>query len=154
MSVVFTLTSAAILAGITLSSATTIAIIDQVSDGIMDINEPIETMFNDCELLKKTLLAHGCGVKVVSENEIIVETQCGNMRYVRENASLPFGLLLDEITNPDELFENLKSFEVDYGRNVQAYTYNHIKENLTDGMSIADEEVLEDDSLFLTINIE
>lgn len=100
MSVVFTLTSAAILAGITLSSATTIAIIDQVSDGVMDINEPIETMFNDCELLEKTLLAHGCGVKVVSENEIIVETQCGNMRYVRENSYLSFGLLLDEITNP------------------------------------------------------
>ena len=154
MSVVFTLTSAAILAGITLSSATTIAIIDQVSDGVMDINEPIETMFNDCELLEKTLLAHGCGVKVVSENEIIVETQCGNMRYVRENSSLSFGLLLDEISNPDELFDNLKSFEVDYGRNVQAYTYNHIKENLTDGMSIDEEVVMEDDSLFLTINID
>ncbi len=154
MSVVFTLTSAAILAGITLSSATTIAIIDQVSDGVMDVNEPIETMFNNCELLEKTLLNHGCGVKVISENEIIVETECGNMRYVRENASLPFGLLLDEISNPDKFFENLKSFEVDYGRNVQAYTYNHIKENLSDGMSITDEEVLEDDSLFLTINIQ
>ena len=154
MSVVFTLTSAAIVAGITLSSATTIAIIDQVSDGEMDINEPIETMFNDCELLQKTLLAHGCSVKVVSENEIIVETECGNMRYVRENTSLPFGLLLDEVSNPDELFENLRSFEVDYGRNVQAYTYSHIKENLSDGMSIENEEVLEDDSLYLTINIE
>lgn len=154
MSVVFTLTSAAVLAGMTLSTATTIAVINQVSDGEIDINEPIETMFNDCELLEKTLLAHGCGVKVISENEIIVETECGNMRYIRENASLPFGLLLDEISNPEELFENLKSFEVDYGRNVQAYTYNHIKENLTDGMSIANEEVLEDDSLVLTINIE
>lgn len=154
MSVVFTLTSAAILAGITLSTATTIAVIDQVSDGVMDINEPIETMFNDCELLEKTLLNHGCGVKVVSENEIIVETKCGNMRYVRNDASLPFGLWLDEISNPDELFENLKSFEVDYGRNVQAYTYNHIKNNLSDGMNIEDEEVLDDDSLLLTINIE
>lgn len=154
MSVVFTLTSAAVLAGMTLSTATTIAVINQVSDGEIDISEPIETMFNDCELLEKTLLAHGCGVKVISENEIIVETECGNMRYIRENASLPFGLLLDEISNPEELFENLKSFEVDYGRNVQAYTYNHIKENLTDGMSIANEEVLEDDSLVLTINIE
>lgn len=154
MSVVFTLTSAAILAGITLSSATTIAIIDQVADGVMDVNAPIETMFNDCELLEKTLLAHGCGVKVISENEIIVETECGNMRYIRNDVSQAFGLLLDEISNPDELFENLKSFEVDYGRNVQAYTYNHIKENLTDGMSISDEEVLEDDSLFLTINVD
>lgn len=154
MSVVFTLTSAAILAGVTLSSATTIAIIDQVSDGVIDTSEAIETMFNDCELLEKTLLAHGCGVKVISENEIIVETECGNMRYIRDDVSQAFGLLLDEISNPDELFENLKSFEIDYGRNVQAYTYNHIKENLSVGMSIADEEVLEDDSLFLTINVE
>lgn len=154
MSVVFTLTSAAILAGITLSTATTIAVIDQVADGEIDINAPIETMFNDCEILEKTLLNHGCGVKVVSENEIIVETECGNMRYVRSDASQAFGLLLDEISNSDKLFENLKSFEVDYGRNVQAYTYNHIKDNLTDDMSIQDEVVLDDDALLLTINIE
>lgn len=153
MSVTFTLASAAILAGITLSTATTMAVIDQVSDGVMDIDTPIETMFNDCELLQKTLLAHGCGVNVVSENEIIVETECGNMRYVRSDASQAFGLLLDEISNLDELFDELKSFELDYGRNVQSYTYDHIKGNLTNEMSIDNEEVLDDDSLLLTINI-
>ncbi len=154
MSVIFTLTSAAVLAGITLSTATTMAVIDQVADGTLDINKPIETMFIDCDLLQKALTDNGCGITVVSENEIIVQTQCGNMRYVRENNTLPFGLLLDEITNPDELFENLKSFEQDYGRNVQAYTYGHIKENLTDDMTIVSEEVLDDDSLYLTINVE
>lgn len=153
MSVTFTLVSAAILAGVTLSAGTTIAVINQAASGALEIEAPIETMFTDCELLQKTIAMHGCGARVISENEIVVQTQNGNMRYIRENASMPFGLLLDEIENPDKLFENLKAFEVDYGRNVQAYTYAHIKENLTDNMSVQSEEVTEDDCLILTINV-
>lgn len=154
MSVTISLMSAAIIAGVTIASSTSAVVLSQIAGGELDINEPIETMFNDCELLNKTLCQHGCGVMVVNENEIVVQTECGNMRYVRENASLPFGLLLDEITNPDVFFNNLKSFEEDYGRNVQAYTYDHIKENLTSEMSIENEVVLDDDSLLLTINID
>lgn len=154
MSVVFTLTSAAILTGISLSGATTVALINKVADGQAELGEPIETVFTDCSLLKETLLSHGCAVDVVSENEIIVQTECGNLRYLRSDVSSPFGLLFDEITDPDALFDNLKSFEIDYGRNVQAYTYNHIKDNLSDNMSISDEVVLDDDSLLLTINID
>lgn len=154
MSVTISLVSAAIMVGVTISSASSMALISGFSKGTTNLDDPIETMFNDHELLVKTLTAHNACVNVVSENEIIVKTSAGNMKYVRENQSQAFGLLLDEISNPDVFFDNLKSFEVDYGRNVQEYTYNHIKENLTDEMSIEDEVVLDDDSLLLTINLQ
>ena len=73
---------------------------------------------------------------------------------MRADASQAFDLYLDEIEDVNGLLENIKSFEVDYGRNVQAYTYNHIKENLSAGMTIDSEEVLDDDSLVLTIRVQ
>lgn len=153
MSVVLTLTSAAIIAGVSLATTTSLAIINQVSDGTLDTSEGIETMYVDCDILTKTLEEYDCHFDVISENEIIVKTSCGNLRYVRENAGQAFKMYLDEIDDVEGLIENIKSFEVDYGRNVQAYTYNHIKENLSSNMNIVDEEVLDDDSLFLTINV-
>lgn len=154
MSVTLTLTSAAIIAGISLATVTSMAVIDQVSDGVFDKTEGIDTMYADSEILCQTLDEYDCHYDIVSENEYLVKTSCGNIRYAREEAKQAFKMYLDDITDVDGLIENLRSFEVDYGRNVQAYTYDHIKENLTNNMRITDEEVLDDNSLFLTINIE
>lgn len=154
MSVILTLTSAAIIAGISLASATSIAVVNQISDGVFDATEGIDTIFVDSDILLETLNGYDCHFDVVSENEYVVKTACGNIKYKREDSTQPFKMYLGEIEDVDGLLENIKSFEIDYGRNVQAYTYNHIKENLSDGMSIETEEVLEDDSLYLTINVE
>lgn len=154
MSLTLTLASAAIIAGISIATTTSLAVIDQVSDGVFDAAEGIDTMYVDSEILLKTLKEYDCHFEIISENEYYVKTSCGNIRYARENAGQPFKMYLDAIEDVDGLLENLKSFEIDYGRNVQAYTYNHIKENLSENMYINNEEVLEDNSLLLTINIE
>ena len=154
MSFTLTLTSAAIIAGISLSSATTVAVLSKVSDNTFDVTEGIDTTFVDGDILAKTLNGFDCHFNIVSENEYVVKTNCGDIVYKREDASQAFKMYLDNIQDVEGLLENIKSFEVDYGRNVQEYTYNHIKDNLSSGMSIESEEVLEDDSLYLTINIE
>lgn len=154
MSVTLTLTSAAIIAGISIATATSMAVIDQVSDGVFDATEGIDTTFMDSEILLKTLNEYDCHFEAISENHYLVKTTCGNIIYSRDNVSQPFKMYLDEIDDVEGLLENLKSFELDYGRNVQSYTYNHIKENLGKNMSIVDEEVLDDDSLMLTISVE
>lgn len=154
MSVTLTLAAAAVFAGISMAGATSLAIINQVSDGVFDAEEGIDTIFADSQILINTLNEYDCHYDVISDNEFLVKTNCGNIRYVRENQSQPFKMYLDEISDVEGLMENIKSFELDYGRNVQSYTYNHVKENLTDNMSISEEEVLDDDSLLLTINID
>lgn len=155
MSVVLSLTALAVVAGTTLSSTALMTMIGSKNEVDMDVEgECLQTMFVDGELLIKTLNEHGCCVNVVSENEIIVQTSCGNLRYVRNSASEAFGLYINEVNDPQLLIENLRQFEFEYGRNVQAYTYDHILSNLGEDMTFTEEEILEDDSLLLTITID
>ena len=155
MSMVLTLASAAILAGVTLSGTSLMTVVAKVSDGVpINNTEGLDTMFVDCQVLIDTLNGFDCHIKQVDENTIYVQTTAGNLRYARNNNTEAFKLYLNEVRNVDALYENIKQLEVDYGRNVQSYTYAHIKENLSKGMQIESEEVLEDDTLFLTINVE
>lgn len=112
-----------------------------------------ETIFVDSQILYKTLNDFDCHVEEISENEYLVETEHGKLRYYRENSSMPFSIYFDQVDNPDALIQNINEFEQDYGRNIQDYTYNHIKQNLGDNMRIDDEQVV-DDELVLTINID
>lgn len=155
MSVVLSLTALAVIAGTTISSTALMTFLGSKSEVEAPIEtECLETMFVDCDLLAKTLNEHGCCVTVVSENEIIVETSCGNLRYARNSAAEAFGLYINEVNDPQALIENLKAFEFEYGKNVQAYTYDHILSNLSEDMTFQEEEILEDDSLLLTITID
>ena len=155
MSLTLTLTSAAIVAGITISQTALTSIAIAVANGKNDeLEDSFETCFVDVNILIKTLEEMDCIVTKVSENEILVETTCGNLRYVRNNEKENFRMCLNEITDVDGLLENIRSFEQDYGRNVQAYTYGHIKKNLSGNMKIVEEEVMDDDTLMLTINID
>lgn len=43
--------------------------------------------------------------------------------------------------------------KLDYGRNIQEYTYQHIKSSLATNMSI-ENEYYEGDELYITINVE
>ena len=154
MSLVLSLTSCAIVAGLTLSQTALMAVAVAQKEEEFDELDVLETQFIDADLLSKTLEGFDCHFQQVNENHFIVETACGNLIYKRNNVGEAFKLYLDEISDVEGLIENIKSFEVDYGKNVQAYTYDHIKKNLTDDMTIVDDEILEDDSLYLTINIE
>lgn len=154
MSCILTLTSAAIIAGISISTSIATCVASNLAEDKNNIENGFETVFVDSKILLKTLNEYDCHFDIISENEYIVKTTCGNLRYARDDNILPFKLYIDEISNPDELLESIKSFEEDYGKNVQAYTYAHIKENLSVGTSIVSEEALEDDSICLTINIE
>lgn len=156
MSCILTMASAAIVAGLTITSTASIAAISCLDDkektGTM-LEEGIETPFVSASLLLETLNSYDCHVETVGENKIIVKTNCGNLTYIKASQEEAFRLYLDEVKDIDGLLANLKSFEYDYNRNVQAYTYSHIKKNLADNMTIAEEEVLDDNSIYLTINL-
>ena len=155
MSVVLTLTSCAIIAGLSITQTASMALIVQDNDELEEnINEGLETQFVDTQILLKTLQGFDCHFTQVNENQINVQTTCGNLIYQRGAVGEAYKLYLDEINDVEGLVQNIRSFEFDYGRNVPAYTYDHIKKNLTDDMTIVEDELLEDDSLYLTINIE
>ncbi|MBR1862878.1 MAG: hypothetical protein IJ806_02155 [Ruminococcus sp.] len=164
MSLILSLTSAVVLIGASVTSLASLTAIETAGEktrGAGPLQPQIQlttlkTVFVDKDLLIETLQAHGScvsNINVVSENEIIVMTECGPLRYVRPDNTQAFDLELGRVEDPQKLIQQLKSFEEEYGRNVQTYTYDHIKENLSGNMKIEEEEVLEDDSLLLTIDI-
>lgn len=165
MSITLSLASAVLLAVASVGSVGTLTAIAEQADKSakrdMGENIPItmksvDTVFVDADLLVETLKAHGScvsNIQIVSQNEILVDTEVGRLRYIRSNVAENFKLEFGMITDREKFIAQLRSFEKEYGRNVQTYTYNHIKENLTEDMKIESEEVLDDDSLMITIDM-
>ena len=57
--------------------------------------------------------------------------------------------------NVKEVFSQLSLLDDDYKNNVQAYTYENLKNNLIDNdLEIENEEILEDDSIVITVNLD
>ena len=154
MSLILTLTSCAILAAVSLSNTALMAIAVRSEDKQEMLEPSLETRFTDCDILVRTLSGLDCHYKVIGKNEVRVETTAGELIYRRENETEAFRLFLGEINDREALVENIRSFETDYQRNVQAYTYAHIKDNLPPGMTVAEDILLDDDTLVLTINVE
>lgn len=114
---------------------------------------PIETIFNDIKLLKKTLEDHGFTVSVLSDNQLICQIGDVLLDYTQINGK-PFQLTVSGVENIDSLFNEMECFEREYKQNVQSYTYNKLMENLSaSNMKVSEETVLEDNSILLTIDI-
>ncbi len=154
MSLVLTMTSMAVLAGLSLTHISA-GVIAEILDGKnkQEVSEGFETVFTDSQMLYNTLTDYDCHVEKVSENEFLVDTVNGKLRYYRKDENTPFSIYFDRIDNPDGLMRSIDEFERCYGRNVQDFTYNHIKQNLAPNMRIYDEQVV-DDELVLTISVD
>lgn len=154
MSLVLTMTSLTILAGVSLTELSAAAIAETVlAKKQVNYEEGLETVFTDSAILYSTLTEYDLHVEKISENEYTVQTENGVLRYYRSQEEQAFSLYLDQIDNPEGLLQNIAEFEKEYGRNVQNYTYDHIKNNLSDNMRIYSEEVV-DDELVVTINVD
>lgn len=142
--------NASIATGVTALVATQALSAKEKKNGL----PPIETVFMDSQLLCKTLSEHGLQIRQVSNSEYIVETQSGVLHYFRRSADTPFMLELSNVKDMDELLNSLDTLENEYGRNVQQFTYDKVMCSLEEhGMSVAGEEVLEDNSILITLNL-
>ena len=57
--------------------------------------------------------------------------------------------------DPNQILKHLSLITEDYKNNVQAYSYERLKENLRlRDFNIENEEVLKDNSILITVNIE
>lgn len=153
MSITLTLVPLAIAVGVSLTAAST-ALLSQQRHTAPESIPPLETAFTDANLLHKTLTQHGLQVQTTHENELIVRSPSGVLRYFRQNNTQPFFLQMSNISNMRELLDSVDELENEYGRNVQTFTYNKVMTSLHEhGMTVDQEEVLEDDSILLTLNL-
>lgn len=116
--------------------------------------EPVQTTCLDRDLLVKTLTEHGLQVEEISENRICVHTEGGEVIYSRSSSEEAFMVEAHDIRHLQETIDALHEFETEYGKNVQAFTYAKIKGALEEhGLTLQNEEVLEDDSIMLTLQV-
>jgi hypothetical protein len=155
MSMTLTLIPATIALSATLSSSAVGLLTSlDLKDGCPDL-PAVETCFADPELLLQTLTEHGFTVDKISENEYVVQTEAGRLRYFRRSAEEAFQVEATQIKDPEGLLHSLDLLENEYGRNVQKYTYETVRCNLArHGMRLENEEVLEDDTLLLTLTLD
>lgn len=135
--------------------------IEQDCDDVYVISEKrfleksFETPFVDKNLLLKTLEEHG--VKNIKENEWgQIKGHSGNfgLTFERSAQDKPYNVIIKYLSTDDveEKFENLTS---EYAINVQEECYNNIVEKLNaNNMEIESEEVCDDNSIVITVNLE
>lgn len=113
-------------------------------------NVKLPTNYNDKELLIKTLYdfnAHGIKVK---KDDIVCNVGEHKLRFVKENES--YMVSFSAIKNSEQLLEELRCLDSLYKVNLQEQVYKSTKEKLKQsGMMIESEEILEDNSIVLTV---
>ena len=88
-----------------------------------------------------------------SSRRLIAECAEGVLIYERNAENEPFVVTISQVSDVDRLVEDFKELEEEYDLNVQTFTYNRVVENLPENMLIESEQVMEDDSILLTINV-
>ena len=119
-----------------------------------DKNIKIKTRFKDSNLLLKTLNEYGLKPKKTSSNGYAVRFSDGDIIYSRPSEDVSFSMTIKNIKDKDALIKELKEIEHVYNGNVQEYTYKHILNKLPEGMEIENEEVLEDDTILITLSVD
>ncbi|MCL2746268.1 MAG: hypothetical protein FWE48_04150 [Coriobacteriia bacterium] len=115
---------------------------------------PLQTIFNSPEILEQTLRERGLEVAHISENQMVSHVGSARLDYARRSAAEPFWVTVSGVENTTQLIGEMEYFEREYRQNVQSFTYNKLKENIAEStMQIAEELVLEDNSILLTIDV-
>ena len=92
------MTSMAVLAGLSLTHISA-GVIAEILDGKnkQEVSEGFETVFTDSQMLYNTLTDYDCHVEKVSENEFLVDTVNGKLRYYSKDENTPFSIYFDRI---------------------------------------------------------
>ena len=118
------------------------------------IEKTFETPFIDSDILEKTLTEHGA--KNISQWENGIAGDLENYKLIFEKPAFdkPYNLKITclEHNNAEETVNDLNS---EYALNVQEDAYLHILDKLKENnMQIEEEEVMEDNTIVLTVNID
>lgn len=119
------------------------------------LTQEYETPFVNSELVVRTLEEYGLKIVENQENLITAKIERVIISFKRENETLPFAMKFIFPDDCDEMQKEIASnIYEEYGSNTQEEVYIQIKENIAkSNMYIEEEEILEDDSIVLTINI-
>ena len=117
-------------------------------------NKELKTNIMDRETLLKTLDEHGAEIVEDEDDKIICLIDNLTMKFTKIAESEPYNLYI-EYHSEEQLNTIVNELDEEYKANVQEVSYNQIKENLeAKNYTIEQEEILEDNTIVLTVNLE
>ena len=133
----------------------------KVSQEIIDlICKEYETVFVDMDVLIKTLEEHGAKNIYTEHGNISCEMEGFMLEFYKaepteEMAFPPYKMKITTNCAENQLEAFIEDINSEYKMNTQEENYNKIKERLDkQNLRIAEEEVYEDDTIVLTVNID
>ena len=118
------------------------------------INKTFETPFVDKNILLKTLEEHGFSNIQETEGKISAEYQNYSVQFEKESEEKPYNLLI-RYAIEDDVYGKVNDLNEEYSMNVQEESYISIIEKLkNNNMELESEEVLDDNTIVLTVNLE
>lgn len=117
------------------------------------LNKEFDTNFMDEETLLKTLIEHGATDIINYNGNITCNCESLHLEFSRQ-ADSPYKVIISyyKTANINSFMDDINT---EYSSNVQEISYNKIKENLeAQNLEIEDEEILEDNTIVLTVNLE
>lgn len=118
------------------------------------ISKEYSTVFMSEEVLMKTLDEHGFSDFENTDGKITCKIENFSLEFSRDSVDEPYSMKINCDLTCDES-QLISDVDSEYAMNVQEETYLKIKERLEKkNLKISEEEILEDDSIMLTINLE
>ena len=132
-----------------------------LSQEIIDlICREYDTVFVDRDVLVKTLEEHGAENIYIEHGNISCEMEGFMLEFYKQDpteemAFPPYRMKITTNCNEDTLQSFIEDINAEYTSNTQEENYIKIKERLDkQNLRIAEEEVYEDDTIVLTVNID
>lgn len=117
-------------------------------------NKDFETTIMDEVVLIKTLNEHGATALVQNEESIECNCEYFHLIFTRKSTDVPYTMRITANDNKG-VDEIAKDIGTEYTLNAQEISYNKIKERLeAQNLQITDEEVFDDNTIVLTVNLE
>lgn len=117
--------------------------------------ERFPSVFVDSDLVLKILNQYKIKVLLFQENRIEAEYECYRMSFSRSSQEAPFDIdIISDSNTMKVLYSCLESINEEYYASIQEKTYLHIREQIEEeGLEIEDEQVLEDNSIVITVAV-
>lgn len=117
--------------------------------------ESFPSVYVDADLVLKILNQYQIEILSFQENRIEAEYECYKMVFFRNTREAPFDIdIISDSNKMKALYSCLDSINEEYYASVQEKAYLHIREQIEEeGFEIEEEQVLEDNSIVITVAV-
>ena len=118
------------------------------------VEQSLPTIYADGALLMGVLQKYGAQPTRVNEREVSCAIDGIRMSFKQASPETPYEMTFDGKKDAREVYDTLRKLDEGYQGAVQERTYLAVKKKLEDRrLNIEDEEILEDNSIVLTISL-